>query len=457
MTASVTQRLAEWIVAARYEDIPPVGPERVRERFLDSLGVAFGGMSTSTGKTLVAWIKAQEAKPQCTIIGAGFKTTPSLATLANAVAGHALEFDETATFSGHPANPLTAATLVLGEKLQASGRDAILAWMVGWQVVSQTSRIGSGPTGPELLNRGWFNQGFQPALGVAALASKLMGFDVRQTSMALGNAAAAMGGMMKHRASDTKSFIAGNAAMHGVMAAELVALGFTANENILDGEDGVARMIGTPGVDPERVLDGLGSWDMAVNGSTIKRFASCAAGHWSQDAMLSILQRRSTSPDEIEAIDVYLNDFLLPNIPFHAPQTGLQGKYSIEFDVAAIALYGKAGMNQYTDAVVRGPEAQAMMKRVTHHPVAGGIGAGRLGSRVVVRLKSGEELDDTVNILRGATSNPLSWQDLTDKFDECAEPVTTPKQRAKVVDLCSRLDQVEDMSEVAAAVAGGAA
>jgi 2-methylcitrate dehydratase PrpD len=454
MTASVTQRLAEWIVAARYEDLPPVTPERVRERVLDTLGVAFGGMSTSTGKTLVAWIKAQEAKPQSTILGVGFKTTPSLATFANAVAGHALEFDETATFSGHPANPLTAATLVLGEQFHASGQDAILAWMVGWEVVSQTARIGSGPTGPELLNRGWFNQGFQPALGVAAVASKLMGFDVRQTRMALGNAAAAMAGVMKNRASDTKAFIAGNAAMHGVMAAELVALGFTANEDILDGEDGVARMIGSPGIDPERVLANLGAWDMAVNGSTIKRFASCAAGHWSQDAMLNILQRRSIAPEEIETINVYLNGFLMPNLPFHAPKTGLQGKYSIEFDVAAVALYGKAGMAQYTDAVVQSREAQAMMQRVTHHPVEGAIGAGRLGSRVVVQLKNGDVLEDTVNVLRGATSNPLTWQELTAKFDDCAEGVTTPAQRTKVIDLCGRLEQIKDMSEVAAAVAG---
>jgi 2-methylcitrate dehydratase PrpD len=454
MTASVTQRLAEWIVAARYEDLPPVSAERVRERFLDSLGVAFGGMSTSTAKTLVAWIKAQEAKPQSTILGAGFRTTPSLATFANAVAGHALEFDETATFSGHPANPLTAATVVLGEQFHASGQDAILAWMVGWEVVSQTARIGSGPTGPELLNRGWFNQGFQPALGVAAVASKLMGFDVRQTRMALGNAAAAMAGVMKNRASDTKAFIAGNAAMHGVMAAELVALGFTANEDILDGEDGVARMIGSPGVDPERVLANLGAWDMAVNGSTIKRFASCAAGHWSQDATLNILQRRAIAPDEIETIDVYLNGFLMSNLPFHAPKTGLQAKYSIEFDVAAVALYGKAGMAQYTDAVVQSREAQAMMQRVTHHPVDGAVGAGRLGSRVVVQLKSGDVLEDTVNVLRGATSNPLTWQELTDKFNETAEAVTTPGQRTKVIDLCGRLEQLKDMSELAAAVAG---
>jgi len=452
MATSVTRRLAEWIVGARYEDIPEPGPERVQERVLDSLGVQFGGMSVATGKRLLAWIKAQEAKPECSIVAAGFKTTPSLATLANAVAGHALEYDETSTFSGHPANPITAAMLVLGEKLNVTGRDAILAWMVGWEVVAQTSKISSGPKGPELLTRGWFNQGFQPALGVAALAAKLMKFDVLQTQMALGNAAAAMAGVMKNRASDTKSFIAGNAAMHGVMAAELVAVGFTANEDIIDGEDGIARMIGVPGTDPERVLVGLGSWDMATNGSTLKRYASCAAGHWSQDALQEILKRRPIAPRTIAAIDVYLNDLLMPNLPFHSPQTGLQGKYSIEYDVVAILLDGRAGMYQYTDEMVRRPEAQALMKRVTYHPVSGSVGAGRLGSRVVVKLESGEALEETINVLRGAPSNPLSWLELTNKFHECAEAVAPPAQRNRVIELCGRLGQIGTLRELADAV-----
>src|SRR5262249_20029683 len=151
MTTSVTQQLAEWISGASYDDIPPVGVARVRERFLDSLGVQFGGMSVSTGQILAKWIKAQEAKPESTVVGAGFKTTCSLAALANASAGHALEFDDIATFGGHYANPLTASTLALGEKLESTGRDAILAWMVGWEVIAQTSKLCLGPRGNELL------------------------------------------------------------------------------------------------------------------------------------------------------------------------------------------------------------------------------------------------------------------------------------------------------------------
>jgi 2-methylcitrate dehydratase PrpD len=452
MTASVTERLADWIVNARYENIPALGPERVKERYLDSLGVQLGGMSVSTGQIMAKWIEAQGAKPECSVVGQRFKTTASFATLANATAGHALEFDDTAAFSGHYANPLTAATLAVAEKLGRSGRDAILAWLVGYQVIAQTSRICLGPTGHELLNRGWFNQGFQPVLGVAAAMAKLMGFDVMQTRMALGNAASAMAGLMKNRGSDTKGFAAGSAAMHGVMAGELMALGFTANPDIIDGEIGVARVLTLDKADPERVLAGLENWELVTYGSTLRVHASCAAAHWGQDALQKIIRRRPTKPEEIEAIEITINEFLLPNVPYHAPKTGLEGKYSLEYDLVAIALDGKAGMNEYTDAKVQRPEAQALMKRVVYHPQPGDMTKAKLESRVTLKLKNGEQIEETVNRTHGTPADPLTAKEITDKFHECAQGVMPLAQQNRVIELCGRLDKIENMRELARAV-----
>ncbi|TMK54531.1 MAG: MmgE/PrpD family protein, partial [Actinobacteria bacterium] len=219
--ASVTQQVAEWIVKTDYDDVPAIAIERVRNLVLDSFGNQFAGMSVSTGRILSEWIKAQGAAPVSTVTAAGFKTTPSFAALVNGAASHALENDDIATFSSHPNSPLTAAALALGEKVGATGRDFVLAWLVGWEVTAQTMRPVMGPAGNELVNRGWFNQGFQETLGVAALGAKLLNLDVMQTRMALGHAASAMAGMMKNRGSDTKGFTAGSAAMHGVIGAEL--------------------------------------------------------------------------------------------------------------------------------------------------------------------------------------------------------------------------------------------
>jgi 2-methylcitrate dehydratase PrpD len=452
MTASVTEKVAEWVVNAKYEDIPSPGPERVRERFLDSLGVQFGGMSTSTGQILAKWIKAQETKAECSIVGGDFKTTASYAALLNAASGHAQEFDDIAAFSGHYANPLTAAVLAVGEKLGSSGRDAILAWMVGYEVITQTSRLCLGPKGHELLNRGWFNQGFQPALGVAALTAKLMKFDVMQTRMAIGHAASTMAGIMKNRGSDTKSFAAGNAAMHGVMAGELVALGFTANAEIIDGDLGVARLVSFEKADASRVLDGLGSWELVKNSSTLRLNASCAAGHFSQEAMLNIVKKRPFKAEEVEAIDIHVNDFLLPNVPYDNPQTGLEGKYSLEYDVAVIVLDGKSGIKEFTDAKVQRPEARALMKRMVRIPVVGDLGKVMLGSTVVVKLKNGEVLEGVGSKVHGMPVDPLTRQEVTDKFHECAEPLIPLTQRNRVIELCDRLEKVENLREIARAV-----
>jgi len=300
-----------------------------------------------------------------------------------------------------------------------------------------------------LLNRGWFNQGFQPALGVAALAAKLMGLDVLQTRMALGNAAGAMGGLLKNRGSDTKSFQAGNAAMHGVMAAELVALGFTANADILDGDIGVARLLGLEDGDPERALEGLGSWDMAANGSTIRLHACCGASHWGQDALMKILERRPTAPDEIESIEIEIDSFLMPMVPYHDPQTGLEAKYSLEYDLATIALDGRAGLHQYSDAAVQRPEARALMERVTYRTVDE---LRRPESRVTLTLNNGDQLEESVNVAHGSPSDPLSDEEILGKFHECAEAVMSEGQRDQVIDLCRRLDSLENVRELTDAI-----
>jgi 2-methylcitrate dehydratase PrpD len=449
--ASVTEQLAEWIVKADLADVPSVGVERVRDRVLDSLGVMFAGMSVSTGQIMRDWVKAQGGTPDSSVLGSGFKTTASFATLANSSAGHALEFDDIATFGGHFANPLTAATLAVAEKVGASGRDAVLAWLVGWDVIAQTSKPCFTAQGNSLLSRGWFNQGFQPALGVAALAAKLMGLDVLQTRMALGNAAGTMGGLLKNRGSDTKSFQAGNAAMHGVMAAELVALGFTANADILDGDIGVARLLGLEDGDPERVLEGLGTWDMATNGSTIRLHACCGASHWGQDALMRILERRPTAPDEIESIDIEIDSFLLPMVPYHDPQTGLEAKYSLEYDLATIALDGRAGLHQYSDTAVQRPEVRALMQRVTTSPVEK---LRKPESRVVLTLKGGDQLEESVNVSHGSPSDPLTDAEIVGKFHECAEAVLPEARRRQVIELCGRLDSLESIRELTDAIAG---
>jgi 2-methylcitrate dehydratase PrpD len=440
---SVTAQLAEWVVEVELDDVPAVGIERVRNLVLDSIGNQFAGMSVPTGRRLTQWVRAQGGRPSCTVTGADFKTTPALATLVNGAASHALESDDIATFSSHPNSPLTAAALALGEQVDASGADVVAAWAVGWEVTAQTMKVCLGPRGNELINRGWFNQGFQETLGVAALAARLLELDVDQTRMAIGHAASAMGGLMKNRGTDTKGFTAGSAAMHGVIAGELAALGFTADRDILDGEIGVARLLGLENGDAAAMLDGLGTWDLATRGSTIRLHACCGAAHWSMDALQRLARERPLDPAEIASIDVEIPDFLTDMLPNHAPQTGLAAKYSLEYGLAAIALDGRAGIHQYTDEAVLRPAAQDLLRRVTTIPVA-----GSRESRVAVELHSGERVEATANRAHGHPSDPLGPDELVAKFHECAALGATAGRRQQILEACAGLETLGSIREL---------
>lgn len=445
---SVTEQLATWVVEVDGADLPDVAGERVGHLVLDSIGNQFAGQAATTGSRLSEWVRAQGGTPACTVTARDFKTTPAYATLVNGAASHALENDDIATFSSHPNSPLTAAALALGEHLGASGRDVVVAWAIGWEVTAQTMKVCLGPRGNELINRGWFNQGFQECLGVAALAARLHGLDVEQTRMAVGHAASAMGGLMKNRGTDTKGFTAGSAAMHGVVAAELAALGFTADRDILDGELGVARLLGLEAGDPERMLDGLGTWDLATRGATIRLHACCGAAHWSMDALQAIQRERALDPADIEAIEVEIPGFLLPMVPFHEPTSGLQGKYSLEYDMAVIAVDGRAGIHQFTDAALARPEVQALMTKVKAIPTEGAF-----ESRVVVTLQGGEQLEATRNRAHGSPADPLTEAERLGKFHECAATLAGDAQRERIVELVARLDTLPDVRGLAAALA----
>jgi 2-methylcitrate dehydratase PrpD len=135
-------------------------------------------------------------------------------------------------------------------------------------------------------------------------------------------------------------------------------------------------------------------------------------------------------------------------MPYHQPQTGLQAKYSIEYDLVAIALDGRAGMSQYTDAAVQRPQAQDLMRRVRYVPVTPEAGQVVLNSRVVLRLTNGDEFEETVSQSHGTPGDPLTRDELLGKFHECAQAVLPAPQRDRLIGLCEQLDSLDTLGEI---------
>ena len=143
----------------------------------------------------------------------------------------------------------------------------------------------------------------------------------------------------------------------------------------------------------------------------------------------------------------------MPSKPYHAPTTGLTAKYSVEYDLAAMALDGRLGMAQFTDEAVNRPEVRDLMGKVDIELVEGVVGTVPLESTVTVVLDDGRTLQATNNMTRGNMGDPLSRDELLGKFAECTETLLKPPERDEIIAIVDRLETLPNITELTTAYA----
>ena len=161
------------------------------------------------------------------------------------------------------------------------------------------------------------------------------------------------------------------------------------------------------------------------NRLSIKKYPACYAVHRSIDGLLDLLRDRPVAARRDRAhhrLDQQDPLILLRN---HRPQTGLEGKFSMEFAMAASVIAGRATLAEYTDGFVRRPDVQALMQKVeieTNENYDPEVSGASVYDQVRVELTSGETLETAqVRRARGAAELPLSDRDLFVKFGTCLE------------------------------------
>ena len=238
--------------------------------------------------------------------------------------------------------------------------------------------------------------------------------------------------------------------MHGVIAAELAAMGFTADHDILDGEIGVARLLGLENGDPEKMLDGLGIWDLATRGSTIRLHACCGAAHWSMDALQHILRDRPVDAGRDRG-----DRRRDPRVPHR------HGAVSTRRRPASRRSTASSTTSPRSRSTAAPASTSTPTTRVQRPDGAGADEAGDapipvngpLQSRVVLTLTNGEQLEATATRAHGNPADPLTDEEIVGKFHECAAQSATEAQRDRMIDLCGRLESLGNVRELADAIA----
>jgi aconitate decarboxylase len=424
----LTAALGGFIESMQRRPLPAEAQALLRRGIADTVGVSFA----SAGEPVLAHARSlavTSTSGEARIWGEDAFASSADAAFLNAVAGHALDFDDTG-LDGHPSVVLAPAALAEAERLGANWSAVATAYAAGYETWAELV----GRDEDKHHGKGWHPTAVFGAVACAAASACLRGLDAPRASHALGIAASMSAGLVANFGSMTKPLQVGLAARNGIVAATLAQGGVTASADALESPRGFLAAISARGrVRLDASVRAGQSWQLLAQGLSIKRYPVCYASHRMIDAALELHERLGARAAQIRDVVVRLGHHQAAMLRASRPGNALDAKFSAEFTVACALLRGHVDLQDLTDASVNEAQVQALLRQVRVEVTEESDAQDPLFSpedHVRVRLSDGTELAATpVRRAQGHASRPLTDEKLKEKFLSCAG-VSLPPDRA---------------------------
>lgn len=438
--SGLTAELAAFVANQRLPELPPRAVEIVQSGFADTIATMLAGREEPVVKIAQQFVAARQSSVADASLLLGAQRAASAdAALVNGVAGHALDFDDVA-LGGHPSTVLVPAVLAEAERLDASGTDALHAYLVGYEVWAE---LFAREPDPYHL-KGWHPTAVLGTVGAAAAAAHLNRLPQAQCQHAIALAASMACGVVANFGTMTKPLHAGRAAAAGIDAVRFAAAGLTASPDAMEHHAGYLAALSPKGrADRESPAAKLGQvWRILECGLSIKKYPACYATHRVIDGVLDLARANKVGPEDVEEVRARIGVAQASMLRNHAPTTGLEAKFSLEFAVASALVADKVGLGELTDDFVGRAEVRELMRKVriaTDDSSCPIEPAFALNDRVQLVLRDGRTLDSgEIRFARGNAMAPLGAAELRAKFLDCAG-------RARGVDAAALYDRLSDL------------
>jgi len=396
---------------------------------LDWCGVAYAGKTEPVSKIVAEMVKEENGVNQARVITSGHNVSARGAALANGATGHALDYDDTHfLFVGHPTSSALPTALALGEELNSSIEELLLAYMTGVEVSTRIGHI----LGYSHYNAGFHQTATSGSFGSTIVASKLLGLNEDQTINALGIVSTRASGIKSQFGTMGKPYHAGMAASNGIEAAKLSKLGFISREDGIECDQGFFQTHGWDKKIPPRAIENL--WDDFLFPEIKYKFHACCHGlHSFLEALDELKQENNFNPETIEEIEIETNPSWLKVCNIEEPKTGLESKFSYKL-TAAMSIYGKdtSNLDTYNDEICFDENLQKMRDKVRVIP---NETLSNTQSKISIKdgssnIKNNHDLSDEIekNVLETKIVNKSSSLLSKPKSDEISKILNSSKE-----------------------------
>ncbi len=440
------QRLAEFVVRARFDALSDLAREQLRIRVLDSLGCALGALAGPPVRLVREQIDEFGGAPLCSLIGGGH-SAPDRAALWNAVLIRYLDYNDSYLAPGETCHPSDNLGGVLAgiERAGGSGRDLLTALAVAYQVQCRLSD--EAP----VRARG-FDHTTQGSYAVAAGVSRALGLDAGATANAVAIAGTALNALRVTRTgplSHWKGLAYPNTVFGATHATFLAARGITGPPEVFEGNKGFKETIAGP-----FEIDWEAEDLERVTRTILKRYNAEIHSQATLEGVLELASRETFDAAAIARVDVETFD-----VAYHIIGGGEEGDktivrtkeeadHSLNYMVAVALLDGQVLPAQYEPERILRPDVQTLLRRVHVRPDQDFSRRfpDEMPCRVAITLLDGRRLSIEKRDYEGFYTRPMRWETVADKFHRLSEPFVDERLRARVVEI---VDGIEELDSVA--------
>lgn len=454
---SITEKLVDYTISARFEDMPGEAVEKTKELILDEIGNALGGTALRSGKIIIDWGRLFGGNPEATLFSDGTRVPVGIASGVNTQLCMGLELMETYKNRGHPASGMVMTALALGERDGLSGKEVLTAVCTAYDVTGRI--IDATFQSPEYRRRVW-NQSWQ-GCGPLVVSIKLLGLTreqgVHAFGMGLGNAPTMnvhnilfVPGSMSKLGNQFHNFV-------GVNAAILARLGYTGFHEILDEPYAYWTTMSDKN-DWDTYTQGLGDDFLVVSVMAFKPWPTCRWAQAGIESLLKIISEKDLKPDDIAEITYHAHE-KITGYPYDnmSPRNPEDGYWSVPWAFGNAALGYRIGPSWYVDERFADQGLKRFMQKVRIRTLPEAVEAfakepEKSVTLLEVKTKTGEVFSERTQYCKGDPQKPMTHEEVIEKFLSQTSGIISDKKARRIIEIAERLEDVPDVSEIAALV-----
>jgi 2-methylcitrate dehydratase len=459
MEKSIARQIAEFAVNLKYEDLPEEVVFEVKRYLYDSIGCAYGAYYTTDVNIIRDIYKEMGGKEESTVIGFGDKIPAVNSALVNSLMIRSLDFNDIywKEDPSHPSDIIPAA-LSMAERVGAPMEDVIVAIVLAYEFEQRMCLFAV----PGIRERKWHHATLTQFVS-PIVAGKILGLTVDQMVNAIGISGShnhTIGCPTAGKLTMMKNTVDPMAVQSGVFAALMAEKGYSGTEKVFEGKEGFfdcffgwnakeekvepvnmqgRETLGEWKWDLDALLGGLGeSWKIME--CSMKAFPCEALSHVHLTAVINAVKNNDIAYDDIEKVTVTTIaracDILFDPHKYR-PDSRETADHSLPYCVAAAIVDRKVTTQSFSDEKLKDPKIWEVIDLIEGEASEEfeKMFPEKQPSKVVVRTKDGREFSEYREYPKGDPREPMTMEDLDNKFQALGAGLLSQEKMAAVKDV----------------------